>query len=72
MTRRGVAEALSAEVEDLHAKIDDAIRDCIYDHAAKISGVPVKIIKEMLTARSSSGYCRCKALKNVTEGGGYD
>jgi len=59
------AEALSVEVEGLHAKIDDAIRACIYDRAAEISGVPVQVIKDMILARSSSSYCRCKALKNV-------
>lgn len=64
---RAVAEAkaLSAQVEGLHGRIDDAIRACIYERAAEISGVPVQVIKDMLIARSSNSYCRCKALKNV-------
>jgi hypothetical protein len=61
------AKSLSAQVEGLQAKIDGAIRDCIYDRAAEISGVPVQVIKDMLIARSSASYCRCKALKNITE-----
>jgi hypothetical protein len=53
-----VAAALLPEVENLHAKIDDAVRACIYDRAAEISGAPVQVIKDMLIARSSSSYCR--------------
>ena len=59
------AKALSAQVEALHGKIDDAIRTCIYERAAEISGAPVQVIKDMLIARSSSSYCRCRAFKNV-------
>ena len=61
-------KTLQAEVERLHTKIDDAVKQRIYAAAAEISGVPVQVLKDLLIARSTGNYCRCRALKNIAEG----
>lgn len=59
------AKKLAAEVESLHAKIDDAVKRRIYGAAAEISGVPVATLKNLFIARCSNSYCRCRAIRNI-------
>ena len=62
------AKKLETEVANLHAKIDDIVKERIYAVAAQISGVPVESVKNMLVARCSSAYCRCRAVRNIASG----
>jgi hypothetical protein len=62
------AKKLEAEIKSLHAKIDDVVKEHIYAAAAEISGVPVGVLKNMLIARCNSGYCRCRAIRNIAAG----
>jgi hypothetical protein len=62
------AKKLEAEVKDLHAKIDDAVKQRIYEAAAEISGVPVGTLKNMFIARCGNSYCRCRAIRNIAAG----
>jgi len=62
------AKKLEAQVKDLHVKIDNAVKQRIYEAAAEISGVPVGAIKNLFIARCSSGYCRCRAIRNIVTG----
>jgi hypothetical protein len=62
------AQKLSAEIEGLYARIDDAVRDRIYAAAAEISGVPTGVLQHSLMVRCSSGYCRCRAIRNIVAG----
>jgi hypothetical protein len=62
------AQGLRTEIDNLHTRIDDAVRERIYAAAAEISGVPTGVLKDMLISRCSSGYCRCRAIRNIAAG----
>ena len=59
------AEKLKAEIDKLHATADDVIKARIYEVAAQISGVPASTLKNIFVAQCGSGYCRCRAIRNI-------
>jgi hypothetical protein len=64
----GAVEKLKAEIADLHTRIDEAVKARIYAAASEISNVPVGVIKDMFVKRCPSGYCRCRAIRNIAAG----
>jgi hypothetical protein len=62
------AEKLKAEIERLHAAADDVIKARIYSIAAQISNVPSNVLKNIFVAQCGSGYCRCRAIRNIAAG----
>jgi hypothetical protein len=61
-------EKLRAEIDNLHTAMDDAIKARIYAAAAEISNVPARVLKDILIARCSSAYCRCRAIRKIAAG----
>jgi hypothetical protein len=68
MSYAEAAKELEAEIKDLHFKIDNVIKERIYAVAAKVSGAPVGPLKDIFIAQCSSGYCRCRAIRNIAAG----
>ena len=65
---QAAAEKLKADIETLHAAADEIIKNRIYSVAADISGVPASTIKNIFVAQCGSGYCRCRAIRNIAAG----
>jgi hypothetical protein len=67
---KGAAKKLEAEAKDLHARIDDIIKQRIYEVAAQISNVPTRVVQNMFIAsgRCNNSYCRCRAIRNIAAG----
>jgi hypothetical protein len=57
------AQALEAQIKELHARIDALAKERIHAVAAKISGAPVGPLRDTFVARCSGGYCRCRAIR---------
>jgi hypothetical protein len=67
-TYKEAVEKLKTAIDSLHAAIDDAVKARLYAAAAEISNVPVGVLKDMLVKRCHSGYCRCRAIRNIAAG----
>jgi hypothetical protein len=68
MNHMETAKELEAQTKNLHARIDDAVKERLYAAAAEISGVPLGTLKSMFIEHCRSGYCRCRAIRNIVAG----
>jgi len=59
------ARELEAEIKNLHAAIDNIVKERIYSVAAEVSGAPVEPLKNMFISKCAHGYCRCRAIQNI-------
>jgi hypothetical protein len=65
---RARVKKVEATFATLHADIDEIVKDRVYAAAAKISGIPVGVLRQSIVDRASDGYCRCKALSTIATG----
>jgi hypothetical protein len=61
-------DRLRKEIEALHASIDETVKARIFAVAAEISNVPTGVLKDMFVKKCASGYCRCRAIRNIAAG----